>query len=137
MQYPFIILIEHFLYQSLQHKKKKIFCQIKVQPSKRQKIKFTCRSLTQEQWNAFDKELEKLLDGMVSSEDDGSELLGKFMIAPNIEVNVQKSKLSLKYLYKCLAAIGDDENDFWGKIDDTKDVAFVLECLLVMENEVS
>ena len=121
----------------MQHKKKKIFCQIKVQPSKSQKTKYTCRSLTQEQWNAFDKELENLLDGMVSSEDEDSKLLGKFMIGPKIEVKVQKSKLSLKYLYKCLAAIDDNEKDFLGKIDDTKDVAFVLECLLVMENDVS
>lgn len=129
--------LKSFLYQSLQHKKKKIFCQIKVQPSKSQKVKYTCRSLTQEQWNAFDEELEKLLDGMESSEDIDSELFGKFMIGPKIEVKVQKSKLSLKYLYKCLAAIGDNENDFWGKIDGTKDVAFALECLLVMEKEVS
>ncbi|TMW48598.1 hypothetical protein DOY81_006322 [Sarcophaga bullata] len=117
------------------HKKKKIFCQIKVQPSKCHTIKYTCRSLTQEQWNAFDTELEKLLDGMISSEDAYSELMGKFMIGPNIEVKVQKSKMSPKYLCKCLCTIGDNEKDFWGKIDDTNDVVYALECLLVMEHE--
>lgn len=98
------------------------------------KIKHTCRSLTPEQWNAFDNELEKCLDNLESLENKDSELLDNFFIEPRIEVKVQKLSLSLKYLCKCLASSCDNEVDSCGKIDN---LALALECLIVFGQEVS
>ncbi|XP_065371157.1 uncharacterized protein LOC135963294 [Calliphora vicina] len=108
------------------HKNKKILCQIKVSPTKSRKFKNTCRCLTQEQWNTFDKELEKLIN---TTDDWNDEKCFKFNIKSYIEVKVQKSKLSLKHFYKCLGAI--DECD--GEVIEAD---YVLECLLNFQLEV-
>lgn len=114
----------------LQHKNKKILCQIKVSPTKNRKFKNTCRCLTQEQWNTFDKELEKLIN---ITDDWNDEKCLKFNIKSYIEVKVQKSKLSLKHFYKCLGVI--DECD--GEFEDVIEADYVLECLLNFKLDVS
>ncbi|KNC34743.1 hypothetical protein FF38_01907 [Lucilia cuprina] len=110
------------------HNNKKVLCQIKV---KSRKFKnYTCRCLGQEQWNIFDRELEKLI---TANDEWSDEMCLYFKIKPYIEVKVQKSKLSLKHFYKCLGAIDDckkEELDDGAVVEDIREANYVLECVL-------
>lgn len=95
------------------------------------KTKKTCRSLTQDQWNSFDKKLEKLIANTDDWNDTDSQT---FKIKPVIEVKVQKSSLSLKYFKKCLRAIDKDEDD---NADNLEEADYILQCLFDFRDEVS
>ncbi|KAM7363832.1 uncharacterized protein ACRADG_000587 [Cochliomyia hominivorax] len=110
------------LFNYFMYKNKKIFCQIKVKPTKSGKIKSTCRALTPEQWNIFDKKLEEVIDKTV---DWNRETSQRFNINPNIEVKVQKSKLSLKHFNIFLGALAVCNNDESG-VEETN---FIIECI--------
>ncbi|XP_037809647.1 uncharacterized protein DDB_G0284459 [Lucilia sericata] len=117
------------------HNNKKVLCQIKVTSSKSRKFKNnTCRCLGQEQWNTFDRELEKLI---TANDEWNDEKCLDFKIKPHIEVKVQKSKLSLKHFYKCLGANDDCEKDELGDggvVEDIIEASYVLECVLNFQN---
>lgn len=135
-----------------QHKNRKILCRIKVPPQQQSReLKNTCRTLTPHQWNTFDRELEHLID--IQNKNDGEwneEIFGQFNVKPNIEVKIQKSKLSTTNFYNCLegdkvADDGDiDEVNVGGSgVADGSDVIVeqikevVLECLLDYREQVS
>lgn len=114
----------------LQHKNKKILCQIKVKSSKGLTTKNTCRSLTPDQWSVYDKKLEKLIN-TTTDWNDGKCL--KFNISPRICVEVQKSKLSAKTFHICLDSSSGTGNDKQGDIESD----FVLECIFDFQQHVS
>lgn len=94
------------------------------------KPKNTCRSLTPEQWIAYDKKLEKLIT-TTTNWSDGKCL--KFNISPSIIVEVQKSKLSAKNFHICLDSSSATAEDSNGEIETD----FILECVLDFQEQVS
>ncbi|XP_075147786.1 uncharacterized protein LOC142221840 [Haematobia irritans] len=109
-----------------QYKEKTIYCRVNVVPTKSCEHQNTCRSLTYQQWQNFDKELRSWLDIKAEKDCPDSEegTLCSFVVKPNVEVKIRKSTLSTKYFYKCVQYT--DSSEVFKKSDSET----ILECNL-------
>uniref|UniRef100_A0A1I8QC82 Uncharacterized protein n=1 Tax=Stomoxys calcitrans TaxID=35570 RepID=A0A1I8QC82_STOCA len=115
-----------------QHKDKTILCRVNVVPAKHRDPHNTCRALTTDQWSSFDKELRSWLDIRDTNESSDSEedKLCQFIVKPNLEVKIRKSKLSSKVFYKCV------KNPDSAEELTTSDALPVLDCKLEYKENV-
>lgn len=86
----------------------------------------TCRSMTADQWEEFDKELKYWLILNERSVSKTEEVLCKFSVKPNLQVKIRKSKLIIKDFLECV----NTREESIGKLDDAKSISYVLDCIL-------